>query len=84
MVEAIVLAVDLEQKRISLSIKALEKKNNPEPEVKAEAERAPRAPKAPANDEDNWRNYTKIEDAPDAEDEEDENPFKALKKKFNS
>ncbi len=92
MVEAIVLGVDLEQKRISLSIKELQKKNDPAPEAAAEPEtgnksennRLRAAAGKNRSDEDNWRNYTKIEDAPDADDEEDENPFKALKNKLNS
>lgn len=84
MVEAIVLAVDLDQKRISLSIKELQKKNAPEPEPKQEAAsaEAKKRPRAEA-DEDNWRNFSKIEAEPD-EDDEEENPFRALKKNFNA
>lgn len=85
-VEAIVLAVDLDKKRISLSIKGLQAKNEPEaPEPKQDAVSAePRKRKPAGDDQDNWRNYTKIEAEPDEEDDEDENPFRALKKKINS
>jgi len=81
LVDAVVINVDCEQKRISLSIKALHKKDET-PEVASETK--PRRERSvSASDENDWRKFSKIE-TPGDDDDEDENPFSALRGKLNS
>ncbi|MEZ7891071.1 MAG: S1 RNA-binding domain-containing protein [Candidatus Wallbacteria bacterium] len=68
LIEVMIIGIDPENKKLSLSLKALKQKE----------ETSKAAPKA--GDEDDWRNFSKVGDDNGAD---DDNPFKKLAKKMN-
>lgn len=89
-VEALILSVDTEAKKISLSIKALtpraeapasEEERQPRRQAEgAEQRERPSGRRERPSDEDDWRRYAKV--AQDESDGDDENPFKKAAKKL--